>query len=257
MKKLLFASAALAIVAAPAFAADMPMATKAPMMVPMAVYNWTGFYVGGHIGGGWGDERATEIAPGTGTFPIGTVFNNHNTSGFLGGVQGGFNWEASNHFVLGVEGEYSWTDLSATSTTVSLVNGFSSTTTVKTNDLALATGRLGYAANNWLFFVKGGGAWGQGNSNGRGTLASGAFFDTTSSSTNRSGWVVGAGVEWGFAPNWSAKLEYNHIDFGSTTVGIASSAVATSFVRSSETIDLVKAGVNYRFNWGGPVVARY
>jgi outer membrane immunogenic protein len=258
MKKLLFASAALALFAAPAFAADLPMATKAPpMMAPVAVYNWTGFYIGGHIGGGWGDEGSTELAPGTVSFPIGTVFSSHDTSGFLGGVQGGFNWEASNHFLLGVEGEYSWSDLTATSRTVSVVNGFISTTTVKTKDLALATGRIGYAADNWLFFVKGGGAWGQGNSNGTGTLASGAFFDTTSSSSNRSGWVVGAGVEWGFAPNWSAKIEYNHIDFGNTTVGIASSTGTTSFVRSSETIDLVKAGVNYRFNWGGPVVARY
>jgi outer membrane immunogenic protein len=116
---------------------------------------------------------------------------------------------------------------------------------------------LGYAANNWLFYVKGGGAWTQGNSNGNGFLANGTFFESTSSSTNRSGWVVGGGVEWGFTPNWSAKIEYDHIDTGSTNVTINTSRATTSFVSSSSTIDLVKAGVNYRFNWGGPVVAKY
>jgi outer membrane immunogenic protein len=235
--------------AAPAVAADLPMATKAPpMMAPVAVYNWTGFYVGGNFGGGWGASRSTELAPGTVAFPTGTRFAQHNTSGFLGGVQGGFNWQASNNFVLGVEGEYSWSNLSATDATMSVVNGFVSTTTVRTKDIAMVTGRAGYAANNWLFYVKGGGAWGQGNSSGIGTTAGGAFFDTTSSSTNRSGWVIGGGFEWGFARNWSAKIEYDHIDFGSTNVAINSSLGTTSFVRSSETIDLVKAGVNFHLN---------
>ena len=132
------------------------------------------------------------------------------------------------------------------------MNGFISTSTVKTKDIAMVTGRLGYAANNWLFYFKGGGAWGQGNLNGTGVLANGTFFETTSSSTDRSGWVVGAGVEWGFSPGWSAKLEYNHVDFGSTNVAINTSLATTSFVRSSETVDIVKAGVNYRFNWGAP-----
>jgi outer membrane immunogenic protein len=118
--------------------------------------------------------------------------------------------------------------------------------------LGLATARLGYAANNWLFYVKGGGAWGHGSSDGDGFLANGAFFQTTSSSTDRTGWVIGGGVEWGFAPNWSAKIEYNHIDFGSTTVAVNTSRGTTNFVDSSSTIDLVKAGVNYRFNWGAP-----
>jgi outer membrane immunogenic protein len=92
---------------------------------------------------------------------------------------------------------------------------------------------------------------------GTGVLANGRFFDTTTTSSDRSGWVVGVGVEWGFAPGWSAKIEYNHIDLGSTDITVLSSLGTTSFVSSTETIDLVKAGVNYRFNWGGPVVARY
>jgi outer membrane immunogenic protein len=114
-----------------------------------------------------------------------------------------------------------------------------------------------HRSDNWLVFAKGGGAWSSGSTSGNGFLANGTFFETTSSSTHRDGWVVGGGVEWGFAPGWSAKVEYNHIDFGSTNVTIFPSRGAVSFVTSSETLDLVKVGVNYRFNWGGPVVARY
>jgi outer membrane immunogenic protein len=258
VKKFLLASAALALISAtPTLAADLPAKTytKAPVYVP-PVYNWTGFYIGGHVGGGWASLGSTEIAPGTVSFPIGTAFAKNSMSGFLGGAQGGFNWQTSN-LVLGVEGEYSWADVSGTATTVSAVNGFTSTVTAKTKDYALATGRIGYAADNWLFFAKGGGAWDQGSTSGTGVLASGALFDTTTTSANRSGWVVGVGVEWGFAPNWSAKLEYNHIDFGSTNVAVLSSTGSITNVSSSERVEVVKGGVNYHFNWGGPVVAKY
>jgi len=183
VKKLLLAGTALALIAShPARAADLPAKTytKTPAYVA-PVYNWTGFYVGGHIGGGWSDLGSTELAPGSVSFPAGTVFTKNNLSGFLGGLQGGFNWQAANNFVVGIEGEYTWSDLRGTETTISGVNGFSSTTTARTKDLALVTGRVGYAAAEWLFYAKGGGAWGQGSSSGIGTLANGTFFDTTSS----------------------------------------------------------------------------
>ena len=260
MKKIIVvAGAALALISAvPALAADLPAATyaKTPVYVPPSVYNWTGFYVGGHIGGAWTSQSSTELAPGTPAFPVGTAFSKNNLSGFLGGVQGGFNWQGNNPFVVGIEGEYSWADVSGTATTTGL-GGFTSKVSAKTKDYALATGRVGYAADNWLFFVKGGGAWGQSSSTGTGITGGGAIFDTTSTSSNRSGWIVGVGVEWGFAPNWSAKIEYNHIDFGSANVTVLSSVAGISNVSTSETVEVVKAGVNYRFNWGSPVVARY
>jgi len=258
MKKLLLATVALTAlsIAAPALAADMaPAYTKAPPMAPIAVYNWTGFYIGGHIGGGWADQGSVELAPGTGAFPTGTVFAGKDLSGFLGGVQGGYNWQFSN-IVLGVEGEYTWADVSGSASTVSTVPrflGFTAISNAKLQDIALVTGRLGYAASNWLFYFKGGGAWGQGKSFSINNNANGTLFDTTSSSTDRSGWVVGVGAEWGFAPNWSAKIEYDYIDFGSSNVTLNSSLGTQSFVSSSETVNIVKAGVNYRFNWGGPV----
>jgi outer membrane immunogenic protein len=261
VKKLLLASAALVVLisANPVLAADLPARTysKAPVYVPPPIYNWTGFYIGGNLGWGWATENSTEIAPGTVAFPVGTAFSTHNLNGFLGGVQGGYNWQVAPNFVVGLEGEYSWADMTGNATTVSLVDGFSSATAVKTKDFALATGRLGYAADNWLFYVKGGGAWTQGSSAGVGTTAGGVLFDTTSSSTNRTGWTIGGGIEWGFAPSWSAKIEYNYLDMGSTNVAILSSTGTTSFVNSKETINVVKGGINYRFNWGAPVAARY
>ena len=258
MKKVAAAISAFLVSPAVASAADMAPAYKAaPMAAQVAVYNWTGFYIGGHIGGGWATEGSTELAPGTVAFPTGTVFHGHDLSGFLGGVQGGFNWQANSPFVIGVEGEYSWADLSGTASTISTVNGFVTTSTARTRDIAMATGRVGYAASNWLFYAKGGWAWEHGSSTGTGVTAAGAFFDTTNSSTDRNGWVVGVGIEWGFTPNWSAKIEYNHADFGSTTVAVNSSRGTTNFVSSTDRIDIVKAGLNYRFGWGGPVVAKY
>ena len=259
MKRVLFGLAgALALsMSMPANAADLAARpyTKAPVM-PVAVYNWTGFYVGGHIGWGWGEIDNISAAPGTAAFPTGTPFNRTSSDGFLGGLQGGFNWQY-NALVLGIEGEYSWTDIKGTTTTVSpIIPAISTTATAKTDDIAMVTGRIGYAANEWLFYAKGGWAWAHGGSNGAVTRT-GVLISNTSASVDRDGWVVGAGVEWGFAPNWSAKVEYNHIDFGSKIVTVNQTVGAATFVDSSTKLDLVKAGVNYRFNWGGPVVAKY
>jgi outer membrane immunogenic protein len=263
LKKLLLTTAALSILSTTAFAADLPARTytKAPMMPVAAVYDWTGFYIGGHIGGAWADSQSTEIDPGTGAFPTGSVFSKTHLSGFLGGVQTGYNWQAPNNFVLGIEGEFSWADVSGTATTVSTAPrfvGFQSTTTVKESDYATIAGRLGYAINNWLIYGKGGAAWTRGGATGVQLLANGNQSSTSLIATDwRDGWVVGVGAEWGFAPGWSAKIEYDHFDFGSKDEVSVLSTGTLSNVRSALTVDMVKGGFNYRFNWGAPVVARY
>jgi outer membrane immunogenic protein len=258
MKKLLLAAGMMAMgLLAPATAADLAARpyTKAPPMPVAAVYNWTGFYVGGHLGWGWGQIDNTSAAPGTAAFPTGTPFARTDSDGFLGGVQGGFNWQTSN-LVLGVECEYTWADIKGSTRTVSLITpAIVTSANSKVDDIAMVTGRIGYAANDWLFFAKGGWAWAQGGSNGVVTRT-GVTISNTSTSVDRDGWIVGAGVEWGFAPNWSAKVEYNHIDFGSSRVAVNQTVGPTTFIDSSSKLDLVKAGVNYRFNWG-PGVARF
>lgn len=260
MKNILLTTVALAALSlgAPAVAADLapaPAQYKAPPPA-MVGYNWSGFYVGGNIGGAWNSMNSTVLAPGSAAFPVGTAFTRHDLSGVIGGIQGGFNYQVG-AFVVGVEGEYSWTSLNGTVSTTSIpFPGTVVLTTQKLTDIALATARAGYAADNWLFYVKGGGAWGHNDGNGTVTVG-GAPFETSTSSADRSGWTAGAGVEWGFARNWSARLEYDHIDFGSKAVSTFGTVTGPGLVTTSETVDMVRAGVNYRFDWGGPVVARY
>jgi outer membrane immunogenic protein len=255
-KKLLLTGAALALFATPGFAADLPM--KAPVYVPPPVYNWTGFYIGGNAGWGWSTTKATEIAPGTGAFPAGTAFTPRDGNGWLGGVQVGYNWQPAPNFVFGLEGEFTWSDITGTSATESIGRfpGFTATTTSKLKDFALGTGRLGYAADNWLFYGKGGVAWGQFNGSGIVTNPNGTLFETSTFGGNSFGGVLGVGAEWGFAPGWSARIEYDHIFFDSRPVLINGTVNLTN-ASSGSNVDLVRAGLNYRFNWGAPVVAKY
>jgi outer membrane immunogenic protein len=257
MKKVLLVTAALALVSAtPGFAADLPV--KAPPM-PAPVFTWTGFYIGGN--GGWGEGRSQSTAVlGDLAFPTGTVFNEISSSGWLAGAQVGFNYQTAYNLVVGVEAEWDWTNISGTETTISTAPrfvGVASTTTGRIKDLADLTGRIGWAAGPWMFYGKGGVALDQTSSTGVAFTPAGTLIETSTTSTDRSGWVAGAGIEWAFAPAWSAKIEYEHFDFGSTRIGVnhvaaATGVFSTTFVSSTERIDLVKGGINYRFNWGAP-----
>ena len=264
MKKLalaLIAVGALVGTSALAWAADM--AVKAPPPAPSApAYNWTGFYVGGQGGGGWFDNNVTNgpVVLGTGTnFPPGLVHSPEHGSGGLGGIYGGYNYRI-NQFVVGIDGDYSWASLKGSSSTLGVPVAATGCTVAPciTNDtdkikwIATATGRLGYAANNWLLFAKAGwaGAGFSGTENNFGNAGANTANGTNSSTRN--GWTIGAGAEYGFAPHWSAKLEYDYVQFSSTSYNstfISTTTGATSiFVRNaSSDINLVKAGVAYRF----------
>jgi outer membrane immunogenic protein len=261
LKKLSLASAALALFATPGFAADLPM--KAPAYVPQPVYDWSGFYIGGNAGGGWDTIKSLELPPGNGPFPAGTVFPTAHGSGWLAGVQAGYNYQVAPNFVIGFEGEYSWADINDTSVVLSTVPrflGLTSTGNRKLKDIALATGRMGYAFNNWFFYGKGGIAWGDTTTSGSSVL-NGTPDGTFSRFASHTGWVVGIGAEWGFAPNWSARIEYDHIAFDPRTIqsnNVSPGGVAsTLFTSAGDSVDIVRAGVNYRFNWGIPVAAKY
>ena len=121
---------------------------------------------------------------------------------------------------------------------------------------ATATGRIGYAFNNMLLYAKGGGAWMDVRYTASALAGGVVIIGPAIVDNTRSGWTVGGGLEWAFTPNWSAKIEYNYLDFGSKTYNFtAPGAAATAAIDSA--YHLVKAGINYRFNWDGPVVARY
>ena len=165
----------------------------------------------------------------------------------LGGVQAGADYQFAN-WVLGIEGQYSW--LGGNNTGAIFPGGF-----VYTNNqrgLGSVTGRVGYTWGPGLLYVKGGYAFSDNNE----TLAlAGAPVVFGFDHGHRDGYTVGAGLEYMFAQNWSAKVEYQYYDFGSSRFVTPAVLVPFGSFRNSE--NTIKAGLNYRFNWGAPAVAKY
>jgi outer membrane immunogenic protein len=230
-------------------AADMPM-KAAPPVPYSAAYNWTGVYAGGQVGWGWATSQATQLAA-TPSFTAGTVSNPTNFAGLLGGFYGGYNYQF-NQFLVGIDGDYSFSDLTGTSQDLANTgNGHVANHSDAIKWIATATGRLGYANNNWLLFVKGGGAWAEFDGNSVNLTAAGALSATSSNSTTREGWIVGGGVEYGFASHWSAKLEYDYIKFDTTNFNSTDTAVAGAVTivphSATSSMNILKGGVAYRF----------
>ena len=215
MKKFLLGTVALiALGAAPAVAADMAARpyTKAPAYMPAPIYNWTGFYLGGHVGGAFrGDNN---------------VIIGNNDGRFIGGVQIGYDHQFSPNWVLGLEANYSFMD--------------SGSAVFGNRNLGSVTGRLGYTWGPAMLYAKGGYGW----ADTRRTFGFG--------NGGRDGYTVGGGIEYMFTPSWSGKIEYQYFDFG--RINTFAPVVIGNFRNDEHTI---KVGLNYRFNLGGPVVARY
>ncbi len=223
--------------------------TKAPPIVE-AMYNWSGFYVG--VNGGWGssnkrwDETSTGIV-----LPQG----GHDATGGTVGGQIGYRWQAA-QWVFGLEAQGNWADFQG-SNVVPLAPAFANDTRV--DAFGLFTGQIGYAANNVLFYVKGGAAV----TSDRYRVIDTATGISMANSIDDTRWgaTVGAGLEFGFAPNWSAGIEYNHMFMQDRTHNFVSNGlilpagtlVAQSRIR--QDVDIVTARINYKF--GGPAVARY
>jgi outer membrane immunogenic protein len=268
---------ALAIIApiGAANAADMGVkAPPPPMAPPPAYFNWTGFYIGANFGGGWANDSIS----GTSTFvdPAGTSVStfsgNNNYSGILGGGQIGANYEFPSNWVIGFEADVDGSNLSG-STTNCGVNALGVTTgcaavNTKINDFGTVRGRLGYAANNVLFYGTGGWAWAQSSTSSTltCTLASGAAAcpggagpltggGASASTTATNGWAAGAGVEWAFNRNWSLRVEYLHLQFNGiaqtlTSTGTVPAGVftATSASSTNSSDDTVRVGLNFIFH---------
>jgi outer membrane immunogenic protein len=249
MKRLLLGTVALIALAAPASAADLAARpyTKAPPPPVAAVYDWTGFYIGAN--GGWGSSHKCwdSVAPAL----IGAE-GCHDATGGVAGGQIGYRWQTG-AWVWGVEGQGNWADLSGRNR--SLLFGPAFTNESRIDAFGLLTGQVGYAWNNVLFYVKGGGAVTADRFRIRDT-ATGIVVGTTGDDT-RWGGTVGAGLEFGFAPNWSAGIEYDHLFMQDRTVTFTTPGTATFFGadRIRQDVDLVTVRVNYK--WGGPVIAKY
>jgi outer membrane immunogenic protein len=242
MKKLLLATVALVALGAtvPALAADLPAApyySKAPAYIA-PLYNWTAFYIGGHIGGAFsGDNNFNGLTTG-----------NNNDGRFLGGLQAGYDYQFAPNWVIGMEGQYSW--LASNNNGVIFPGGFLYTNNQRA--LGSVTGRVGYTWGPGLLYVKGGYAY---SDNDESLALNGTPAGFAFSGDHRDGYTVGAGLEYMFAPNWSGKVEYQYYNFGNSSFTAPSALVPFGNFRTDDHV--VKAGLNYRFNWGAPVVARY
>jgi outer membrane immunogenic protein len=242
MKKsfLLVTASLLALsAAAPAVAADLAARpyTKAPPAPIAAIYDWSGFYIG--INGGGGSAHTTWDFVGTGSE------GSHNATGGTVGGQIGYRWQMG-QWVFGVEGQGNWADFSGDNVS-NLFPGDRNRTRI--DSFGLITGQVGYAWNNVLAYVKGGAAVVGDKFDIRST-ATGALFGSTDQT--RWGGTVGAGLEVGFAPNWSVGVEYNHIFLQDKDV-IFTGLVGTE--RISQGVDMGLVRLNYKF--GGPIIAKY
>jgi outer membrane immunogenic protein len=211
-------------------AADLPPAPRPSYVAPVAyappVYNWTGFYVGGNIGGGFADSSWTD--------PFGGANNKFSKDGFIGGGQIGANYQF-NWLVVGIEGDFDWTGLTANGTD-SVGNGI----TAKTQWTSTATGRIGAAFDRLLVYAKGGVAF----EHDQDSMNNGLFTATTS--FNRTGWTAGAGLEYALSQNWTAKLEYDYLGFGSEALNLTT-PVTPYLTNASLNVQEVKAGINFKF----------
>jgi outer membrane immunogenic protein len=216
MKRLFVAGAVLCALVGTATAADLAPQPyyKAPAYLP--VYTWTGFYLGVNGGGALG----TSAWDSAGSFNI--------SGGLVGGTIG-YNYEIG-RAVIGVEGDIDWAGISGSTTTLACPAG------CQTNDSWLSTvrGRVGYAADRFLPYVTGGAAFGNINANTAGL---------TTSATN-AGWTVGAGLEFGFAGNWSAKAEYLYVSLGKFNCGLNCGGLPDNV---SFNTNIIRGGINYRF----------
>jgi outer membrane immunogenic protein len=201
------------------------MPTKAPLAPYVAApFNWTGFYIGAHVGAGWSTNEWIDR---------GLPQANYNLNGFLGGGQIGYNWQ-SGWAVWGVEADASLTNLKGGGVCFGVLECSS-----KIDALGTITARFGGAVDHTLVYVKGGAAW----VHEKHTFDEPLFDEEFTESKTRWGWTVGTGVEYAFAPNWSGKVEYNFLDFGKAN---SFGAVFDGLLDIRQTVHTVKLGLNYR-----------
>jgi outer membrane immunogenic protein len=228
-------------------AADYRAPIKAPPPPPPPIaqpvpYSWSTCYAGTHSGLASGHTTWKDTVPNGAidTTMIGKIAHTDMTGGIYGG-QVGCDVQFSGNWVVGIEGSFSGSTLTGTN-----MDQFNSTWALRaqTNWIGAVTGRVGIAADRILLYVRGGAAWARNQFEIENT----AIFDGRPVVT-RSGYVVGSGLEWAFAPSWSVFLEGNYFNFGNTDVPFAGDIVNPTVpftVRTTQTIETVKFGLNYR-----------
>ena len=256
------------------------MPLKAPPVAARA-FSWTGCYVGGHLGADWG--RANFIDPNTlfggglGLFaPTGASSGIDQRASFLGGGEIGCDYQFATNWVAGLAGDFSWTHLDGDPNDPYAFfggdplfggkAGVPATLRDQTDWVASVTGRVGYAWDRWMLYGKGGVAWEHSRDSigplfawGNATAFCVSLTPTAacyaSGTDTDAGWTVGIGLEWAFADNWSASIEYDHYGFGNHSVMLTASGPLTGAgsapITVNQNIDAVEAKLDYHFNWFG------
>jgi outer membrane immunogenic protein len=254
MKKFLLGTVGLAALGmvTPASAADLAARpyTKAPPPMVAPIYDWSGFYIGAN--GGWGESHnCVDFLDATG---VAVAQGCRDRSGGLVGGQLGYRWQTS-QWVFGLEAQGDWADLSNQRVSIAIP---ALSTRTKTSGIGLFTGQVGYAWNASLFYFKGGAAV---TDNRFSILSNLTGIELASASATRWGGTVGVGWEYGFAPNWSAGIEYDHLFMGNSNNSFSVvNPINAAFLndRISQDVDMVTLRINYRFGgYGAPIVSKY
>jgi outer membrane immunogenic protein len=281
MKKFLLALLSIVVLSVPAVAADLPLKAKAQPPVP--VWNWTGFYVGGNIGGIWNYTRddvdpagcfITSLTCGGGA-PLNPLRSDSirlNGSGFTGGGQVGYNWQ-SGRFVGGIEADINYSGINDGSSinrpvAAPLAGNFIHAETDKLQWFGTVRGRAGFTVTPaFLVYATGGLAFGDVKSTSATSFSTTPTTYAGSIDDTRVGWTIGAGGEWMIAPKWSIKAEYLYVDLGKSSYTqactnlpvcgsppqVAPGAAYQTDLRHQDNI--ARVGLNYHFS--GPVVAKF
>ncbi len=276
MKKSLLGLVAVgALIAAPAMAADLGMPLKAPPAPIAPAFSWTGWYIGGNLGGSWTTVPENFGIP---SVPF-TLSNDATSNSLIGGGQIGYNYQI-NHIVLGVEADFDGrnnsNNFSCPVNSAVSATGCAPTPQISIlglqdtqNWLGTFRGRLGVAFDRVFLYGTGGLAYGNVQHTLNETQLTGVGGTTlaalvVSDNTTRTGWTAGVGGEYALNNNWSIGVEYLHVDLGTDTLSTPTPAVVintVTFNPSSATFhdksDIVRARVDYRFNWGAPIATRY
>lgn len=259
IRKVLLSSVAIAAFAAPVLAADLPARAPAPAPVYAApVFSWTGFYVG--VNGGYAGDKFR--------YPFGGDIRGRpyagkatvNSSGFLGGVTAGYNYQFARNWVVGIEADYDWGNVEGKVGLTAAVGPFAAGLKAgsQLDNLGTVRARLGYSFDRALVYATGGWAYGQVKSSlTAGIVGVGGIG--LSKTVDANGWTVGAGIEYALTNNFSLKTEYLYVDLGKDNLYTADYGRLGSARLDVDTrAHIVRAGLNYRFDWGSaPVVAKY
>lgn len=244
MRATTIAALPLLVLATNVSAADLPRGPvyKGPSFVE-AKPNWSGFYIGGNVGGGWANASADFSTTG----PVFGTADNHMT-GFAGGAQLGYNWQTG-PLVLGAETDFQGASIDGSLSTncPAALCGIplSASYNQKMPWFGTVRGRIGYAQDSWLVYVTGGYAYGRLETTASATA--GGSTATLSQTDFRDGWTAGGGIEVALAPGWSLKAEYLFMDFGRNATTWAVPGLPTLTDSTNLNMNTVRTGVNYRF----------